>query len=98
MQDNERKIAQKLVQAILDRGYSVTVWEGGDFAIKRSRDADAVMQALESTDHDIVRAVNDAGEVVGRVMLIWGNGDDLISDHTDNAVTNDLVKIANGDA
>jgi hypothetical protein len=93
----EQKIASTLVKLALANGYEISVWEGGDYAIKQSREADAIIAALCSTDSDSL-VLWDAGVRVGSIVLIWGNGEDLISDHTDRADITNLVEIANKEA
>jgi hypothetical protein len=91
-QNIELPIARRLVRDALAKGYSVSVYDGEEWALKRSSKFTEIMGALASTDCDTLRFRNAAGEIVGSVWLIWGNLDDLISDHTDNAAINDLVK------
>jgi hypothetical protein len=87
----EKRIANKLVRAALAKGYTICVYEGEDYALKRSKKEREIEAALGSTDSDTLILRNEAGERVGSVLLIWGNGEDVISDHTDNAAINELV-------
>jgi hypothetical protein len=87
----EAKIAALLVDAILAAGHSVTIWEGGGYAIKRATDRAAILDALASTDSDCVNVFDASGKRLGEVLLIYGNGEDLISDHTDNDAIQALV-------
>lgn len=91
MNDVEKKIARKLVKIILAKGYEICVHEGEDWAIRKSAEVNKIMAALASTGEDtiIVRTVD--GRRLGSIMLIWGNGEDLISDNTDNEDMNAIV-------
>jgi len=76
----ERMIATRLVSDILAAGHVISVNDGEGFAIKRSADKAAILAALASTDSDTLVIRDASGERVGFVLLIWGNGTDLISD------------------
>lgn len=78
----ERRIATALVDALLAQGWSLSVEDGEEWTVKRSRDRAEVLDALATTDLDRLRARDELGAVVGTVLLIWGNGSHLISDYT----------------
>ena len=81
MTPGETKYARALVRACLGRGCVISVWEGGDWAIKRSANVDAVMKALASTDMDVLVVRQANGHRLGSFTLIYGNNDDeLIAD------------------
>jgi len=77
----ERKIATALVERLLGAGYQVGVHDGGEVTITATADKETVLDALATTDMDTLRVFKD-GRRVGGVLLIWGNGEDLISDYT----------------
>jgi hypothetical protein len=95
MNDTEKTIAKKLVEITIEQGYTISVFDGEEYVVKRSRDAEVIMNALGSTDHDTltIRKPEQLAKdtPVGSILLIWGNHRDLISDYTDNADTNALV-------
>jgi hypothetical protein len=80
MDDIERKIAQRLVNSFLEAGHSVTVYDGGEDTVTKSRHPAAIIAALDSTESDVLRVYDENGKRIGWVQLIWGNGCDLISD------------------
>jgi hypothetical protein len=84
--------ARKLIRAALKAGYSVSVYDGEEWPLKRSTSQTEIFAAIASTDCDVLRFRTTAGEVVGSVTLIWGNEDDVISDYSDNAAIEALVK------
>lgn len=86
----EKPIVTKLIHLALDKGYEISVWEGEDYALKRSRNEDQILDALASTDSDEL-ILWDVGLRIGTILLIWGNDLEVISDHTDNAATNEIV-------
>ena len=81
---HEARIARKIVKDALANGWTVSVNDGEEWTVKRSADSRAILAALCSTDSDILRLRDEAGDRVGDIMLIWGNDEDLISDHSDN--------------
>jgi hypothetical protein len=44
-----------------------------------------------STDSDMLRLRDAAGEVIGNIWLVWGNDEDVISDHTDSEAMADFM-------
>jgi len=94
----EAAIATALVDAALVAGYSLSVHDGEEVTIIRSRDRDAVLSALATTDSDRLRFYREDGTKMGFAWLIWGNGGDLISDWAANDECDSLVSpVALGD-
>jgi hypothetical protein len=86
----ECAIARALIACGLKRGWSIDVFDGEAFTVRKSRDAEAIFKALATTDQDVLR-FHDGDERVGNVLLIWGNGCDLISDNSDYPAINELI-------
>lgn len=78
---NEKLIVGKLVADLLAAGYSLSVYDGEEYPLRRSTDADAIYKALASTDFDRLHTHKE-GYREGWVLLIWGNDRDIISDYT----------------
>ena len=89
-------VVAKLVRTILDAGCNITVNDGEEVAISRSTDYDAIIAAMFSTDSDtlIVRDPHALKPRLGVILLVYGNGRDVISDNTDNEAINALVQAA----
>lgn len=81
---DERAIAALIVSHLIANGYTLSVFDGEAWAVKRSDDARELGAALGTTDADVIRVRRD-GEVVGSVTLIWGNGNALLSDWASKA-------------
>jgi hypothetical protein len=87
----ERKIATALVGRALAAGYSISVYDNEEWTLDRSTDCKAILAALTSTGEDVLRFY--AGDQkIGWVQLIWGGGEDLISDYSANERTEALVE------
>lgn len=98
---DERAIVDRLIRGGLERGYQVSVSDGEEWAIKLSTDYAAITAKVAATDTTILHFTNpaQADRIIGRgsVLLIHGNGSDVVSDHTDNDMTADLVALATGE-
>jgi hypothetical protein len=83
--ETEGKIANALVKAALASGYVVSVYDGEEWALKFSANRAEIMDAMFSTDGDVIAiSAGPAGERkrIGTVTLIYGNsGYDVISDY-----------------
>lgn len=93
----ERGVATRLVRAAIHAGYTVSVYDGGEWTVASSRKEREVLAAMATTGEDTLRFRNSAGERVGDAWLIWGNdpdGEELIADHTDNDVMQALYDAA----
>jgi hypothetical protein len=90
----EAAVARNLVKIALDAGYTISVFDGGEWTVKHSSAPKTIIDALATADEDFLRIRNKAGESCGWFSLIWGNADDgseLISDHADNDACNGLI-------
>ena len=81
---NELFIARSIIEKGLSFLYSVNVWDGEGWAIVRSRNLDKIMDALRSTDEDTVHFRDMDGNHVGWVYFTWGEGEDVVCDHSSN--------------
>lgn len=85
----ERAAAENLIKLILHRGFAVSVWDGEDMVVRRSRDLREILEGLATTEDDILCLFpplksdpsRSATKSVGNIRLIWGNsGEDLMAD------------------
>jgi len=84
--DIEKEIATKIVRSALAKRWSVSVHDDitneGEWTVRKSRHMPQIMEALATTEGDILLLHDDEGKQVGMIVLIWGNGEDLIHDHS----------------
>jgi fatty acid-binding protein DegV len=90
----ERSICSKLVRAAIKSNYSVSLYDGEYWPLERSKSHKEVMNAMFSTDEDVLLFRDPAGKKIGKVLLIHGNGEDIISDWSDNTEINALIDVA----
>lgn len=81
---HEKAIATGLVRAALQLGWTVSVYDGGAWALCASDKQHAILNAMATTDCDNLR-FRQHGEIVCAALLVYGNGEDLISDTSDNS-------------
>lgn len=84
-QDIESKIIRRLIRDILAAGCAISVYDGEEYTVTRSRDAAVIIGACATTDETTLTIGNDAGVRIGSIWLVHGNGPDVISDYTDSA-------------
>ena len=93
----EARAARKLVKAALARELSVSVNDGEETTVRRSRKYSEIVDALCTTGEDYLSMYAPTGDRVGVFQLIYGNDDDgseLIADHTDNHICESLYRDA----
>lgn len=97
----ERAIIRRAVRDILaahDGAYCISVYDGEEFPVKRSRDFDKILAEVSQCDEEslIVRHADASGDKVGSIYLVYGNdGWDVIADHTDSPLMRELLTDAN---
>lgn len=99
----ERAIIRRAVRDILashDGAYCISVNDGEDWPVKRSRDLDEIMADIGQCDEESIRirkVDSPSGSVSsGNVYFVYGNdGWDVIADHTDSLLVTELLAGAN---
>jgi hypothetical protein len=77
----ELKIVRTLVRTLLAAGFRITVFDGGEATVKKSRSERVIMPALRTTDEDRLVAWRD--DCAGWVSLVYGNCPwEVISDYS----------------
>ena len=83
----DRQCAAALVSLCLKGGNTISVWDGEDFAIKRSSSKLDILKEMSSTGEDRLHVFDEHGNELGRFYLIYNNGTshmELIADHVAN--------------
>lgn len=87
----EAAAARKLVDLILDKGWSISVNDGEEWTVKRSSDRKAILSALCTTGEDTLGLHEADGCRIGVLLLVWGNSaPELVADYSDNPEINAL--------
>lgn len=93
----EARVARKLIKAALARELSISVNDGEEWTVKRSRNYREIVDALATTGEDILHMTAPTGDRIGSFVLIYGNdesGEELIADHTDNDICERMYRAA----
>lgn len=81
----EKTIIQKLIEDALALNYKVSVFDSEEWCLKRSSSFVDIMEAVMSSDEDLLRFRSAQGAYMGAVQLVYGNsGYDVISDYTES--------------
>ena len=79
----ERRIAFKIIDMALADGHEVSVNDGEEWTVIRSKDKAELRNSLFTTDEDQIVIRHNDGDEMGWFHLVYGNdGYDVISDHT----------------
>ena len=83
----QRRACKRLIKNILvDEEAKISVHDGEEWAVKKSRNMEEIIDGLGNTGIDDINVWNDSKRV-GWFSLVWFNeedGETLISDHIDN--------------
>lgn len=92
----ESAIATGLIATALGHGHSISVHDGEETALENSTDLADIHSALATTDHDILLFTPQGDEKPAFVvLLIWGNGADLINNYSDTPAGQEFFKLLN---
>ncbi|UPW35984.1 hypothetical protein QE320_gp070 [Pseudomonas phage EM] len=79
----EKAVVMAAVMRGIRLGYAVSVYDGEEWAVKRSTDVKVISDSLQSTDADRVLFVDQQGKGVGSLWAFYGNSaGEVIADHT----------------
>lgn len=87
----ERRITRALINGAIQRGWTVSAHDGDAWTVKNATAVATVTNQLATTGSDRLHFTNADQVGVGQIILIWGNDEDVISDHSDNAAMRSLV-------
>lgn len=85
MSTQETLTAHALVDRILAAGYTVSIFDGEDWSIRHSTNADRIKAELHATDEEQIVVRTPDRKLVGTIWLVWGNSpEELVADCSDN--------------
>ena len=91
----EKGIAKRVVRAAIEAGYTVSLWDGGEWAVKRSSKLPEVIRAMFTVDEESLEFRNAEGGLIGTVWMVYGNdGFDAINDSTATETMEKLLRDA----
>ena len=81
LSQDEYAIMSATVDALLAAGFPLTVFDGEEDTVKASRDREAILNALRTTDDDYL--IVEDGSKTKWVRFVYGNsGWDVINDYS----------------
>lgn len=92
---------QQVIKNALAKGYTISVFDGEEWQIKRGSNERAIMDAAQSVEMATLRIRDERGERVGDVEIIGYHSkaeatadgyDDSVVDYSANAATTALVE------
>lgn len=90
----EQKIITGLIERALAKDLTVSVSDGEEWPVKTSTDLEEITAGIGHTDMTTLRFRTKPDKTsVGCVWLVHGNEDDVISDHTDNELMEELCRL-----
>jgi hypothetical protein len=90
----EKKIFSRVVKSALEKGLTLSVFDGEEYTVKNSAKYFEIMAEFSTTDEDYL-VIHQNDDKVGWVRFIYGNdGYDVISDYTANDLTEEVVEPA----
>ena len=88
---DESIAAGKLIDILLADNRTVSVHDGEYWTVVNSTNRDTILDAMATTELDTLK-IREADETfVGTMLLVYGNApDELVADHSDNPITEEL--------
>lgn len=83
----ETQIIKATIAALLAQNYLIAVDDGGEIALLKCTDADAILAAMRTTDEDylLIHTPGSGQRRGGWVRFVYGNDDtEVINDYTVN--------------
>lgn len=88
----ERDIIDCIVKKALDVGCSISIFDGEDHTIRRSRDHAAISKVVAATEITVLNFFDDVDALMGSIILLHGNEEDVIHDCTDKPFIQELIQ------
>jgi hypothetical protein len=91
----EKGIAKRVVRSAIEAGFTLSLYDGGEWPVKRSRKLSEVVGAMFTVDEERLDIRNAEGGLIGNVWFVYGNdGYDAINDHTESNTMRKLLSDA----
>lgn len=92
MDTDERYVVRQIVNRALDKGYLLSVYDGEEFPVLHSDDADEVMAELGHCGEEWLYVENADLKKIGTIFLVYGNdADEVVCDCTDSVEILEIV-------
>lgn len=79
----EASVVELFVNTMLSKGFTVSVFDGEDWACKRSNTPEVIMSNIMSTDQDTLHVEDASGKLIGHADFIYCNSpSEVLADHS----------------
>jgi hypothetical protein len=79
----EKGIAKRVVRSAIEAGFTVSLYDGGEYTVKRSSKLSEIVGAMFTVDEESLEIRDSEGGLIGTVWMVYGNdGFDAINDFT----------------
>lgn len=88
----ERFEVARIVARAVDKGYLLTVFDGEEFPVMHSEDAEEVLDSLGHCDEEWLYIENASRQKIGTIYFVYGNDpDEVVCDCTDKPEILEIV-------
>ncbi len=88
----ERFEVARIVARAVDKGYLLTVFDGEEFPVMHSEDAEEVLDSLGHCEEEWLYVENASRQKIETIYFVYGNDpDEVVCDCTDKAEILEIV-------
>lgn len=87
---DEARIIEGVIDGVLKRGHNISVYDGEETSLINSTDKAAIQRETAATEITYFRIFSERKAIVGYFTFIHGNGCDVIHDHSENQLCNEI--------
>jgi hypothetical protein len=78
----EARVVKLFCETMIAAQFSISLYDGEEWTVKRSTDVNKIMEAIQTTDMDNLRVRAPCGEHMGDCLFIYGNSaSEVINDY-----------------
>lgn len=90
--NGEKAVVRAAVRNAIKLGFTVSLYDGEEWAVKRSNSEREVMAEIYATDLETLAFRTRDGKLIGNLYLVYGNSaGEVMSDWTDTEAMNTLL-------
>jgi hypothetical protein len=95
---SEAAIIDKVIEwALSSPERQIALFDGEEESCPRTRDIDAIRKEVAITDHTSAIIYDMGHKHLGSVLFIHGNGEDVLSDYSDNKLMDQMWEFVQGE-
>lgn len=88
----EKSVLRGIINRALAKGFTVSLFDGEEWTVRRSRNAQEVIGAMFTVDEETLRFRDAEGVKIGDAFIVHGNSpEEVVCDHTDSDVMMEII-------